>query len=163
MAARNGDVELVLTGRGAPDRMTLFERRRAASPVASRIRYLGFLPDDDYFQALANCDIPCVVRVASDFAIRGFPFKLGEYLATGRPVVAANTSDLDRYLADRVNALLCEPGSVAGIVSALEFALADESRALAIGRAGRRVAEQHFSAEASGRLLLAVIDQLPSA
>lgn len=147
-------IELVMTGRGDPTRMAALEQRLATSPARERIRYLGFLTDEEYFEALAECDIPCVVRVRSDFAERGFPFKLGEYLATGRPVIAARTGDVGHYLTDRVHAMLVEPGVVEDIVKALEYLLEDEGRALAIGRAGREVAERHFSARSSGRLLL---------
>ncbi len=161
IADRHSDIELVMTGRGMADRMRTLRTRVAGSPVAERIRFLGFLTDDEYFAVLARCDIPCMVRVRSDFAERGFPFKLGEYLATGRPVVAAVVGDVSRYLTDQKNALLIEPGSVSAIVEAIEFLLENEARALEIGRAGRAVAESHFNAARNGRLLLDLIDRLP--
>ena len=138
----------------------MINERIRRSPAAARIRYLGFLSDDDYFRTIADCDILCVVRAASEFADRGFPFKLGEYLATGRPVIASRVSDVGIYLTDRVNAILVEPGSVPQIVAAIEYLLVDESRALALGRAGRLVAERHFSARDNGRRLLELFDRM---
>src|SRR5439155_25798972 len=38
------------------------------------------------------------------------PNKLGEYLASGRPVVACKIGDLTDFLVDDVNACLAEPG-----------------------------------------------------
>jgi glycosyltransferase involved in cell wall biosynthesis len=159
-AARWPAMEFLLTGRGSPERMASVRERIASSPVAGRIRYLGFLSDEDYFRCIGDCDIPCVVRVPSEFADRGFPFKLGEFLATGRPVVAALVSDVGLYLTDRVNAMLVEPGSVPGIVAALDYLLADPSRAVALGAAGRAVAAEHFDARSSGQRLLELIARL---
>ncbi|MBL8202148.1 MAG: glycosyltransferase [Chromatiales bacterium] len=156
-------IEFVMTGRGSPERMAAIRQRMAQSRFAGRIRYLGYLADDEYFRLISDCDIPCVVRVPGEFADRGFPFKLGEYLATGRPVVASRVSDVEVYLEDRVNAMLVEPGSVPGIVAAISYLLADEGRALALGRAGRRVAVEHFSARNNGRRLLELIDRLEPA
>lgn len=157
MAARRSDLELVMTGLGVAGRMAEIQRRISASPFARRIRYAGFLSDAEYFQLLSECDIPCVVRVKSEFAERGFPFKLGEFLASGRPVLVSRVSDIEAFLTDRVNAMLVEPGSAPAIVAALDYLLDDERRALAIGQAGRRVAEQHFNASSNGRRLLGVI------
>jgi len=160
LAARRPDVEFWLTGRGPDERMARIRARIAASASADRIRLLGYLPDSEYFRVIAGCDIPCVVRMPTDFADRGFPFKLGEYLATGRPVVASRVSDVALYLTDRVNAMLVEPGSVQGLVAAVEYLLEDEARALALGRGGRAVAERHFDAAANGRRLLGLIDRI---
>lgn len=154
------DIEFVMTGRGSVARMASIRQRIQESPCAERIRYLGYLSDDEYFRVISDCDIPCVVRMPTEFADRGFPFKLGEYLATGRPVVAARVSDVEIYLKDRVNAMLVEPGSIAGIVAAINHLLTDEARALALGRAGREVAVENFSAGNNGRRLLELIERM---
>lgn len=152
--------ELVMTGRGSPGRMAAVRRRMADSPFADRIHYLGFLPDGEYYGVVAGCDVACVVRVKSEFAERGFPFKLGEYLASGRPVVTSRVGDVTEYLQDRVSAVLVEPGSATGIAAALEFLLGNEARALDIGRAGREIAREHFDARNVGRKLNEFIDRL---
>lgn len=159
-ARKHPNIEFLMTGRAMPDRMASVLKRISESPFESRIRYLGYLSDDEYFGLISDCDIPCVVRVPSEFADRGFPFKLGEYLATGRPVIAARVSDVARYLTDRESAMLVEPGSATGIADAIAFLLADEARALAIGRAGRQVAAKHFSAQHNGTRLLELIDRI---
>jgi glycosyltransferase involved in cell wall biosynthesis len=160
VAADWPDIEFLMTGRGSDERMASIRRRIRESAFAGRIRYLGYLGDDEYFQAISACDIPCVVRMPGEFADRGFPFKLGEYLATGRPVVASRVSDVEVYLEDRLNAMLVEPGSVSEIVVAINYLLADEARALQLGRAGRTVAVENFSARNNGRRLLDLIERM---
>ncbi len=156
-------IEFLMTGRGSDERMESVRRRIRASPFAGQIRYLGYLSDDEYFRVISDCDIPCVVRMPTEFADRGFPFKLGEYLATGRPVVASRVSDVEVYLEHRVNAMLVEPGSIPEIVAAINYLLADEARALKLGAAGRTVAVRNFSAGNSGRRLLELIERMECA
>jgi len=158
--ARRPVMEFLLTGRGSPGRMASVRKRIQASPFADRIRYLGYLSDEEYFRVISDCDIPCVVRMATDFADRGFPFKLGEYLASGRPVIAARVSDVEVFLADRVNAMLVQPGSISETVAAINYLLADEARALKLGSAGRAVAVENFSARNSGLRLLQLIKRM---
>jgi glycosyltransferase involved in cell wall biosynthesis len=160
VAATWPGMEFLMTGRGSPERMAAVQERIDLSPLADRIRYLGYLSDDEYFRVISDCDIPCVVRVPSEFADRGFPFKLGEFLATGRPVVTALVSDVGLYLTDRVNAMLVQPGSVQAIAAAMDYLLANETRALALGEAGRAVAAEHFSAHSGGQRLLQLIERL---
>jgi len=154
------EIELIMVGKGMQERIEVVRSRISESPQAEHIRYLGFLADQEYFDLLGGCDIPCVVRVQSEFANRGFPFKLGEFLATGRPVIASRVGDIPSYLTDKHNAVLVEPGSVDSITVALEYLLGNQQEALSIGRAGRKVAEAQFDGHSNGRKLLDVIHEL---
>lgn len=69
------------------------------------------------------------------------PTKLGEYLASGRPVVATKIGELGVLLSDGENAFLAEPGSVSSFADAVLTALRDPQRARAVGRGGRVLAE----------------------
>jgi glycosyltransferase involved in cell wall biosynthesis len=71
-----------------------------------------------------------------------FPTKVGEYLASGRPVVATEIGELGALLSDGKNAFLAEPGSVRSFAEAVLTALRDSKRAGAVGRGGRAFAEQ---------------------
>lgn len=54
-----------------------------------RNRHLGFLVDSAYSDTLSSAGILCMPRINNGYAYAvGFPFKLGEYLATGKPVIA---------------------------------------------------------------------------
>jgi glycosyltransferase involved in cell wall biosynthesis len=70
------------------------------------------------------------------------PTKIGEYLASGRPVVATAIGELGALLSDGENAFLAEPGGAGPFADAVLTALADPDRADAVGRAGHDLAEQ---------------------
>lgn len=151
------NVELLLAGKGMEDRITCILEMIDKSPFKDKMHYLGFLSDENYFNVLSNCDIPCMVRVNTDFANRGFPFKLGEYLATGRPVVVSKIGDIVDYLIDMENAYFVEPGSVESIFECLDYILLHEGEALAVGRAGRLIAEEYFSSKINSGMFLSAI------
>ena len=50
-----------------------------------------------------------MARPDSRQARGGFPTKLGEYLATGKPVCVTKVGEITVYLEDNVSAFLAEP------------------------------------------------------
>lgn len=89
-----------------------------------------------------------------------FPTKLGEYLASGRPVVATSVGELARYLVDGVNALTTAGGDMGHFAEKVHEALADPEQSLRIGRAGRRTAEECFDYRLQGAALLRFLHTL---
>jgi glycosyltransferase involved in cell wall biosynthesis len=144
LAQKHRAVRLVLTGKGTQEAMQPVLARIAASPFRHQICYLGCLDEDAYYAALNAADIPCMTRVNTGFANAGFPFKLGEFLASGKPTIASRISDVGRLLQDRQEAMLVKPGDSDEIASAVEYLMADEERASAIGRRGREKAGELF-------------------
>jgi glycosyltransferase involved in cell wall biosynthesis len=68
-----------------------------------------------------------------------FPTKLGEYLASARPVVGSDAGELRRYLRDGETAYLAPAGDVEAFAAAIVNALGDRARAEQIGAAGREL------------------------
>jgi len=133
--------------------MREFFARRDASPHKDRIEYKGYLDEKDYYALLNSADIPCMTRVDLAYAHAGFPFKLGEYLATGKPVIASRVSDVDRFLVDKQNAMLVQAGSSAEVCEAAEFLIDNPESAVAIGARGREVARSFFDYKQQGAAL----------
>ena len=144
LAARHGNVRLVLTGKGSSEDMNVAKARIASSSYKERIAYKGYLDDDAYQAELNAADIPCMTRIDHPYAHAGFPFKLGEYLATGKPVVASRVSDVSQWLRHGESSMLVEPGNATDIVQAVEHLLQNPDEAAAIGHRGREVARQSF-------------------
>ena len=160
LAVRHRELRLVLSGKGTPERMHLIQDRIALSTVRHRIDYRGYLDDDTYYDTLNSVTIPCMTRIDSAYAHGGFPFKLGEYLATGKPVVATRASDVGEMLVDRRHAMLVEPGSVDGIVQAVQYLLDEPGRARQIGAEGRRCAADMFDYRQRGERLYGFLASL---
>ena len=73
------------------------------------VEYKGYMDDESFNLFLKDSDILCMTRTNSPFANAGFPFKLGEYLSTGNPVVATHISNIEDYLSNRENVMLVKP------------------------------------------------------
>lgn len=80
-----------------------------------------------------------------DFNSGGFPTKLGEYLATGNPVVVTKVSDIPVFLENDKTAFLAEPGNCVEIADAMAKVFRQPELAAAVGNAGKRLAAEKFS------------------
>jgi glycosyltransferase involved in cell wall biosynthesis len=139
----------LLTGKGS--HMRLVKHRI----VADRgIQYLGYLSDAEFYQVLQKADVLCMTRTGSAYSNAGFPFKLGEYLATGKPVIASKVGDVTTYLKDREDAFLIAPGDVAALEGAMEYCIDNYDTAVKIGRSGMQKCRKFFNPEINGKMLL---------
>lgn len=151
---------LVLTGTGSVTDMDEFRSVVNQLQIGTAIDYRGYLSDDAYVRTMQSCDVFCMTRTRSSFANAGFPFKLGEMLATGKPVIATRVGDVGTYLVDFESALLVEPEEPEQIADRLLWVVDHYPQALAMGERGKGVAEQHFSASRVARQLNGVFDEL---
>jgi glycosyltransferase involved in cell wall biosynthesis len=160
VASRNSLVKLVLTGEGDDRHMRTLFQLIETSPAKPQIEYLGFLNREQYLTQLASADVLLMLRINSPFANAGFPFKLGEYLASGKPVIASKVGDVEKYLQHNENALLVEPGNIDQITSAMFYCLTHKSKVKDIGKNGRIVAEKWFDAIKHSRKLLNFLERV---
>lgn len=160
LAARHPQLMLVLTGKGDKEAMAEFSARVALSKHRERIDVKGYVDDSEYYALLNRADIHCMTRVDLAYAHAGFPFKLGEFLASGKPVVASRVSEVERFLADRESALLVRPGDVPELCSAIEFLVGNTEAAAAIGLRGRNVAQTFFDYRQQGKALVSFLETL---
>jgi glycosyltransferase involved in cell wall biosynthesis len=101
-----------------------------------------------------------VTRIDSGYACAGFPFKLGEFLATGKPVIVSRVSDVDRFLVHKHNAMLVKAGSSNEIYGAVEFLINNPNVAEAIGRRGREAADSFFDHKKQGKTLIRFLENI---
>lgn len=126
----------------------------------SNIHITGYLSDEDYFKTLASADILCMTRINSPFANAGFPFKLGEYLATGNPVIATDVSDIGLYLEDKKNVVLAQPSSSESLIEAIRYLISEPEKRKAIGLMGLKKCEETFNPEINGKKLSSFITKV---
>ena len=108
------------------------------------LKLLHDLPHDEAVAVMKKTACLVLARPNSLQARAGFPTKLGEYLATGRPVVVTKVGEIPRFLEDGKSAYLAEPGSVESIAAKIKEALENPVMADEVGRAGREVALRCF-------------------
>lgn len=155
VAADFPDVRLRLVGDSDDERVSnVPEFRRVATElgIADSVEFTGQVRRDEIPALLSDASVLVLARPSSQQAEAGFPTKLGEYLASGRPVVVTRTSDIPEYLTDGESAYLAPPNDVDALAERLRSALAGPGAA-AIGAAGRLVAERCFDYRVGGAVL----------
>ena len=110
----------------------------------SRIEFTGMVKRDDLNHYLKGAGILVLPRSSGLFSQAGFPTKLGEYLATGKPVIVTATGDIPLYLEDMVSAYLVPPDDTASFIKKLRYVMSHPNEANTVGRRGRDVARINF-------------------
>ena len=142
LAARHPDARLVVIGASAEPEEEEALKALACDPVlCGRAALAGHLPRAWRFAAAFDV---CVVP-----SLRGESFGLLalDAMLAGRPVVASRVGGLPEIVEDSVTGLLVPPGDAAALAAALERALSDPELARRLGSAGRRRANELFSAQ----------------
>jgi glycosyltransferase involved in cell wall biosynthesis len=147
------DVELHLVGRA--DEIFLKKINNN-----NNIKYFGYLDELEYWQKLSEADILLMTRVDSPYANAGFPFKLGEYLATKRPVICTNTTDVGYYLIDCVDCVMAKPSDEKSLVNSLLFLIENPKEREKIGLNGYKKCIEFFNPEINGKALFNFIKNL---
>lgn len=145
VAETHKNVRLILTGTGAKRHIDKLKKLLKEHQHRKKISYLGYLSTMEYFHVLNECDVMCMTRINSSFANAGFPFKLGEYLASSKTVIATNIGDVPKHLTHMKNSILVEPENEYSIAQAMIFCVQNPEECEKIGNNGRKVVEKKFN------------------
>lgn len=128
--------------------------------IEDRVILTGYVSRERLKELLSNAAILALAKPYSKQAESCFPSKLGEYLATGNPVVVTKTGEIPDYLTDRKTAFLAEPDSVIDLATKLDYALSNPELAKKVGIEGRKVALEHFNYKNQAKRIVNFIEQL---
>jgi glycosyltransferase involved in cell wall biosynthesis len=112
--------------------------------LEDKVILTGSLKRDEIPELLCNSDILALARPNNSQAEGGFPTKLGEYLATGNPVVVTNVGELSLFLKDKFNAFIAEPDDAEKFADKLKEALLAKN-ARTVGQEGKKLVYNEFN------------------
>lgn len=125
--------------------------------LENRVFFTGVVPASEIPQILVNAEALVLKRPNTLQNKAGFPTKLGEYLASGNPVLCSSVGDIPLFLEDMKSALLFNPDDEDAFVKKLVWLLEHPAEGRAIGINGQQVAENSFNAESETIKLMNVI------
>jgi len=109
-----------------------------------KILNLGFVTKDKYSLALGASDL-CLMPLSDNLANRArFPGRIGDYMASGRPVVSNDVGDIAKFIKKYNTGILTKPTPeeyARGITEALQ----QPANLVAWGNNARKLAEEHLS------------------
>lgn len=123
------------------------------------IVFTGFISDEEFYTLIQRANVLCMCRTGSKFANAGFPFKLGEYLATGNPVIATKISDVEKYLTKN-DAYLIEPDNQMQFINTLIDIYNNPEKAKIIGYNGKVICKNMFSPQKNSLILYNLLNSI---
>jgi glycosyltransferase involved in cell wall biosynthesis len=148
------DLKLLLVGN--------IDNRDAYQKRLSTIERLGINGFVEFTGLIDRAQIPSIMqsskllllpRPTSLQSESGFPTKLGEYLASGTPVVVTNTGEISYFLKNKVNAIIVEPDNPKVFAEKVIEVLGNQELYNQLEAKGIQVAEEHFSYKTQGKVL----------
>lgn len=101
---------------------------------------------------LKNAKALALARPSSLQSSGGFPTKLGEYLATGNPVIVTAVGDIPKYL-NSDNAFVVEPDNNDMFADTIIRVFEDYNKAIEVGQKGKELANTVFSSQYQSKRL----------
>jgi lipopolysaccharide/colanic/teichoic acid biosynthesis glycosyltransferase/glycosyltransferase involved in cell wall biosynthesis len=131
---------------------------RAAQERLERVEFRPSVPPTELVTLIRAADVCVATTRDHPFCGETIPVKLFDYLACGRPVVAAVRGDAAAVLAASGAGLVVEPGDGAGLAAALRILVSDPGRCRALAAAGPPFVERHYSRRALGERLAGTLE-----
>jgi glycosyltransferase involved in cell wall biosynthesis len=158
-----GDWRLeILGGSSNTTRLAALRNMCRELGIEDRVIFHGPVPRVSVYSHLLRAAVLVLPRRDALFSRAGFPTKLAEYLATGKPVVVTATGDIPMYLQDSVSAFLVPANDDRAFSAKLEVAMSDKVFAQRVGMAGRQVAEANFDSRVVCSDVLTLLKSLQS-
>ena len=155
------DYSLKLIGRFESDvakhyLLSLVEQLR----IKDCVIFTGIVEPERMPSLLGNAMILALARPDNEQAKYGFPTKLGEYLATGKPVAVTNVGEIGCFLKDMCNCRLAKPGDEVDFSEKLDWIADNYEEALHLGAKGRMLTETEFSSKIQCERALGYMESL---
>ena len=154
------DVFLYLIINGWPQQIAKVSQRIAQSPKSNQIKTFSKVSNEDYSRLLFQAEGLLIPLRPSVQDIARFPNKVGEYVASGNPMVATQVGEIAHYFKDNKSAFLADHYDEESFSQKMQELIANPEHARAVGQAGKQLGHQEFDYQTSGKKLLAFLHQI---
>lgn len=130
----------------------------SSQKLESRVKLLGYISRDEYLEQLAGARV-CVLAKPPGFqAEYCMPFKLGEYLASGRPVIVSETGVVRDYLKDSVHAFISNEHTPENYAEIMQDVFKNSEKSFEVGRNGRALALKVFNETKNAQIVVDLLN-----
>jgi len=134
--------------------------RRAREQGLVNVGFRDSVPPERLVEEIRAAAICVATTREHPFCGETIPVKLFDYLACGRPVVAAVRGDAARLVEESGAGLVVPPGDGEALAGAIGALADDPARRAALGAAGPPFVEARYSRRAVGARLVEVLEQV---
>jgi lipopolysaccharide/colanic/teichoic acid biosynthesis glycosyltransferase/glycosyltransferase involved in cell wall biosynthesis len=144
------DIRFLLVGDGVAK--PALERRARAAGLA-QVEFRPSVAPGQLVEVIQAADLCVATTMDHPFSGETIPVKLFDYLACGRPVVAAVSGDAARVITESGAGVAVPPGDGAALAEAVAALADDPARRAVLGAAGPPFVEERYSRRAVGTKL----------
>jgi glycosyltransferase involved in cell wall biosynthesis len=123
-------------------RLIVVGHKGISNDVVSFVGHLSYELIQNYLSA---SDIQCMPMDNDLVGKARWPIKLGDYMASGRPIVGSDVGEVGRILREVDFSLVSEPANPSDMAAKIIRLLRDESWSVELGKKIRRLAETRYS------------------
>ena len=109
---------------------------------------------------LGHADLLVVSKPDNEQNSGNFPIKIGEYLATGVPIVVTIVGEIPMFITDNQTGFLAIPNSSESFYQKMDEALTDYENAKLVGLNGKTIAKNLFDYRIQARIMADHINNL---
>jgi glycosyltransferase involved in cell wall biosynthesis len=132
------DTLFIMTGKNQNELiMNKIEKYRNGCSQKEKIQLVGFINSEELLSYNYLADVLFVCRTNSPYANHGFPWKLGEYCMTGKPIIASRVGDLELYFKDNETLFIVEPNNSKAIAEKISYIFNNYEKALLVAKNGK--------------------------
>lgn len=156
----NPDLLLNIAGSGSKEDFEKIKFEIYSLGLEGCVKLLGSVSADSIPELLSSSRLLLSCRPDSIQARYGFPTKIAEYLASGKPVVTTAYGDLKHVLTDGKNAFVATSSNISDFAAKIAQALEDETNAELVGERGQETAVALFDPAKQTKILIDFVRKL---
>jgi glycosyltransferase involved in cell wall biosynthesis len=154
------DVYLYLIINGWPLQKEKVYHRINQSQKRDLIKTFSNVSNEDYARLLSDAEGLLIPLRPTVQDMARFPNKVGEYVASGNPMVTTEVGEIAYYFEDQVSAFLATEYHKGQFAQKMQQVVDNPTLARAVGRRGQQVGEKHFDYRANGVEMMSFLNQL---
>lgn len=125
--------------------------------IKQNVVFTGLVSPDNMPQLLCNAQALVLARPDNLQSQYGFPTKLGEYLATGKPVIATSVGEIGEFIKNKENGVLVNPNDVNAFFEGMKWVVEHPNESTLIGKKGQQLALNEFSYKTQSQKVIEVM------
>lgn len=153
---------IILGGQSSPAEFRWLKGYASEAGVLEQVDILDYVNDDELRKIYEDATAFLAPMPNDMQSLARFPTKIGEYLASGRPVITTRFGEAACYLEDGVNAFVVEECDPVRIAEKVLEVTRHPTKASSVGAEGRNLAYSCFHYELHGEPLLAFLQKIVS-
>lgn len=154
------EIDLHLYGQPSEDTFQRLKKIIKLYNIEDRVFLMGKISSNFVPDILMNAKILVSSQPDTLRASGGFPTKLGEYLASGIPVLLSDVGENSKYFNDMEHLFFVKPNDVIDYSLKLRYILDNYEKACEIAKNGKNYLNKNYSHPATGKIFIEFIQTI---